>query len=187
MHWLIDCREISTHVEVDRRTSLCFQSRRYPGHACRVSVCVREKKVSAGESVICFYLSLFLSLRLRGRGGNSPFLLLRAMVKARGRWWSSPCTTSLPRRTLISRSNRCRHRRTNTHIHTQTKQCDDIVCCVHRERSTSSSTNKTSCGGERRTSTGNYVFKGFMSSSSKCVSIHHFPGWNICLNWFSFR
>lgn len=119
MDWSIDCREISTHVEVDRRTSLCFQSRRYPGHACRVSVCLREKKVNVDESVICFYFSVSLSLRSRGRGGSSPFLLLRPMVKARGRWRSSPCTTSPPRRTLISRSNRCRRRRTNIHTRKQ--------------------------------------------------------------------
>ena len=30
------------------------------------------------------------------------------------------------------------------------------MCCVHRERTTSSSTNRTSCGGGRRTNTGRW-------------------------------
>ncbi|KAF3698073.1 Tyrosine-protein kinase Tec [Channa argus] len=32
----VQTREISTHMELEGRSSLCFQSRRYPGHACRV-------------------------------------------------------------------------------------------------------------------------------------------------------
>ncbi|XP_044039943.1 tyrosine-protein kinase Tec isoform X2 [Siniperca chuatsi] len=32
----VQTREISTRMELEGSTSLCFQSRRYPGHACRV-------------------------------------------------------------------------------------------------------------------------------------------------------
>ncbi|XP_078137915.1 tyrosine-protein kinase TXK [Centroberyx gerrardi] len=32
----VQSREISTRMELEGRTSLCFQSRRYPGRACRV-------------------------------------------------------------------------------------------------------------------------------------------------------
>ncbi|KAK2863294.1 hypothetical protein Q5P01_002827 [Channa striata] len=32
----VQTREISTHMDLEGRSSLCFQSRRYPGHACRV-------------------------------------------------------------------------------------------------------------------------------------------------------
>ncbi|XP_013883348.1 tyrosine-protein kinase TXK [Austrofundulus limnaeus] len=32
----VQTREFSTRMDLESRTSLCFQSRRYPGHACRV-------------------------------------------------------------------------------------------------------------------------------------------------------
>lgn len=51
-----------------------------------------------------------------------------------------------------------------------------LMVCVCRERSTSSSTSKTSCGGERRTDTGmsNYISR-FLSKSKATKDLFRFP------------
>ena len=49
---MFDFREFSTRMELEGSTTLCFQSRRYPGHAYRVRVCV----------CVCVYMCVYVGV-----------------------------------------------------------------------------------------------------------------------------